>query len=186
MYIDKQKAEYQMINKLVKQLGINNLIELREYSIIIGDWKGNNSLKNNKSTLGITMKRTLRKYVKNLYLLDEYNTSKISNENYKLYGNKEKEEQYLTSNPSFELTSICKKNKEIKVINKSIHGILTFKTEKKHISCGYLLHKNNDKELIQRYIQRDKNAVLNFRIIVLSYLNTGKIPTAFQRNNGRM
>lgn len=51
------------------------------------------------------MKRILCKYVKNLYLLDEYNTSKISNENYKLYGNKEKEEQYLTTNLSLELIS---------------------------------------------------------------------------------
>lgn len=181
MYIDKQKAEAQMINKMVKQLGIKDLNELKEYTIIIGDWKGNNNLKNSKSTLGIRMKRTLSKYVKKLYLLDEYNTSKISNLNYKLYGNKEKEEQYLTINPTFELTSTCKENKEIKIINKQLHGILMFKTEKKHIPCKYLL---NEEVLIQRYIQRDKNAVLNFRTIVLSYLNTGDIPLAFKRNNG--
>ena len=53
MYIDKQKGEGYLIKKLMKQLGINNLKELKEYTIIIGDWQGSNNLKNNKSTMGI-------------------------------------------------------------------------------------------------------------------------------------
>ena len=69
--------------------------ELKEYTIIIGDWKGNNNLKNNKSTMGVGMKRILRKYVNKMYLIDEYNTSKISNENYKLYNEEDKKDYYL-------------------------------------------------------------------------------------------
>ena len=45
---------------------------------IIGDWKGNNKLKNSESTLGIGMKRMLRKYFKCVYLVDETNSSKLN------------------------------------------------------------------------------------------------------------
>ena len=184
MYIDKQKAEKQMIEKIVKQLGLKNMEELKEYIIVIGDWEGNNKLKNNKSTKGIGMKRILRKYVKKMYLLDEYNTSKISNINYKEYGKEEKKENYICKNHRMELISECKKTKEKKVINKKMHAILTFKMEKKSIACDYLLH-NEESEYVLRLIQRDKNAVNNFRTIVICILTTKKRPDAFTRNNGR-
>ena len=44
MYIDTQKTESKMIHKLVKQLGIKDINELKNYTIIIGDWKGCNTI----------------------------------------------------------------------------------------------------------------------------------------------
>ena len=137
------------------------------------------------------MKRLLSKYVKNLYLIDEYRTSKISNMNYQMYGDETKEEYYKCKNHTLELTSICKSKNEQNVINKQMHGILTFKTNKKSIQCYYLLHNGSKKEnangTILRLIQRDKNAVLNFRTITECILNGIEIPLAFRRNfnNGR-
>lgn len=176
MYMDKQRAEGYLINKLIKQLKIKNMKELKEYTIIIGDWKGNNNLKNNKSSMGMGMKRLLKKYVKNMYLIDEYNTSKISNENYKLYNENEKKDYYLCKEHTLEIKSVSKKG-DVKVINKKMHGILTYKLEKKLIPCKYLL----EEEYIKRYIQRDKNAVLNFQIIINKYLKDGVRPDAFKR-----
>ena len=124
MYIDTQKTESKMIHKLVKQLGIKDINELKNYTIIIGDWKGCNRLKNNESTQGIGMKRTLRKYVKNMYLIDEYNTSKLSNMNYT-----ETKEHVL------ELNWTSNKG-ETKLINKKMHCILSFKMSKKRILCN--------------------------------------------------
>ncbi len=187
MYIDKQKAEAYLIKKLMKQLNIKDTKELKEYTIIIGDWKGNNNLKNNKSTMGVGMKRLLKKYVKNLYIIDEYRTSIISNINYKMYNeNEEKKEYYLCQEHKIEIKSVSKK-KEIKVINKRMHGILTFKMDKKRIQCKYS-SKNKGKIItIQRYIQRDKNAVLNFKTITDYFLESKERPLAFKRqiNNGK-
>ena len=181
MYIDKQKCERGIILKLIKQLEIKSIEELKEYTIIIGDWKGNNNLKNNKSTLGIGMKRMLKKYVKRMYLIDEYNTSKISNENYELFGEKGKEENYKCKEYEIELKSTEKKSGEEKMINKRMHAILTFKTEKKNIKCKYL----SKEEKVNRYIQRDKNAVINFRTIVKNLLEGKEELKAFKRNNER-
>ena len=170
----------------MEQLKIKNINELKEYTIIIGDWKGSNNLKNNKSTMGVGMKRLLKKYVKNFYLMDEYRTSIISNLNYKMYNEKgENKEYYLCSEHNIEIKSISK-NKEVKVINKRMHGILTFKMDKKRIQCKYSSQNKGKTLIVQRYIQRDKNAVLNFKTITDHYLKLKEKPLAFKRqtNNG--
>ena len=75
-------------------------------------------------------------------------------------------------------------------INKKMHGILSFKMYKKSISRQYLNYQlNNKKEeklltcyVVNRYIQRDKNAVLNFRLITEHYLlNNRERLQAFKR-----
>jgi len=63
-----------------------------------------------------------------------------------------------------------------KIIKKQIHGILTFTTEKKYIACKY----NDDKLLVRRFIQRDKNAVLNFKFLTDYYLNNRQRPIEFK------
>ena len=63
-YINKQKTEACIIKKIMTQLDISDVKSLNEYILIIGDWKGSNNLINSKSTLGIGMKRLLRKYFK--------------------------------------------------------------------------------------------------------------------------
>ena len=192
MYIDKQKAESSIINKLAKQLKIKDILELKEYTIVIGDWKGNNNLKNNKSTLGIGMKRLLKKYVKNMYLMDEYNTSKISNKNYSLYSKENsKDLRVICKEHKLEIITENKKTLERTIINKQMHGILTFKMDKKRIE-GKLLHgfkeeiKEEKNGEINRFIQRDKNAVLNFQTILKYYLEKKERPLAFRRRRTTM
>ena len=177
-YMTKQKSETLMIKKIMKQLGIKNLEELKTYTLMIGDWGGCNNLKNSKSTLGIGMKRILKKYFKNMYLIDETKTSLLSN---------------ITHEPTKESTIeiISYKNndkKQLKIINKRIHGILTFNMEKKCITCKKLYNdleeknKKDNKIWIRRFIQRDKNAVLNFKYITEYYLNNNRErPEIFKR-----
>ena len=78
-YINKQKTEACIIKKIITQLDISDVKSLNEYILIMDDWKGSNNLINSKSTLGIGMKRLLCKYFKKMYLINEINTSKISN-----------------------------------------------------------------------------------------------------------
>lgn len=170
-----------MIDKLIKQLDIKNKKELLDYTLIIGDWGGCNNLKNSKPTLGIGMRRKLRKYFKNTFLLDETRTSIISNSTHE-----------ATKEAVMDI--LCKReNKEDIIITKRMHGILSFQMEKsKCIACKKMLY-NDDKEvkvtvnseekiIINRFIKRDKNAVLNFKYLVEYYLlNNRERPEIFKR-----
>ena len=179
MYIDKQKTEKLMINKIVEQYNLKNINELKKIIAIVGDWKGNNKLKNNESTLGIGMKRMLSKYFKKIYLVDERNTSKLNHITH--------EEM---KNLNLELSSKTKTG-ENKIINKKMHEILTLKMDKRHIS-KYLYNDEKEEKLVieekgkkiiipivRRFIQRDKNAVLNFEFLVDYYLKKKSRPEKF-------
>ena len=179
MYIDKQKTEKLMINKIVEQYNLKNINELKKIIAIVGDWKGNNKLKNNESTLGIGMKRMLSKYFKKIYLVDERNTSKLNHITH--------EEM---KNLNLELSSKTKTG-ENKIINKKMHEILTLKMDKRHIS-KYLYNDEKEEKLVieekgkkiiipivRRFIQRDKNAVLNFEFLVDYYLKNKSRPEKF-------
>ena len=128
------------------------------------------------------MKRILNKYVKKMYLIDEYNTSKTSNLLYK--------EEIKTKEYEIEMISESK-NKEQTIITKRMHEILTFKMDKKSIACNKKFKyddtneiKENTKIIVNRFIQRDKNAVLNFKTILNYYLlNNRQRPTSFVRKN---
>ena len=175
-YMTKQQSESLMIKKLMGQLGIKDLEELKTYILIVGDWGGSNNLKNSKPTLGIGMRRLLKKYFKKMYLIDETRTSLNSNITHE-----------PTRNPILEI--LCYTNKEktkSTVISKRIHGILSFKMEKS-IVCkknhNDLLEETVDvlekgkmvkKILVTRFIKRDKNAVLNFKYLTEYYLNNNR------------
>jgi hypothetical protein len=180
-YMSTQRCESKMIEKMLKQLDIKDKNELSNYILIIGDWGGSNNLKNSKSTLGIGMRRKLKKYFKNMYLLDETRTSLISN---------------LTHEPTKEaiLEIRCKNKKDDKeiIITKRMHGILSFKMEKSiSTKCKKLynddqeekiLVENNEKVIINHFIKRDKNAVLNFKYLLEYYLlNNRERPEIFKR-----
>jgi hypothetical protein len=179
MYIDKQKTEKLMINKIVEQYNLKNINELKKIVAIVGDWKGNNKLKNNESTLGIGMKRMLSKYFKKIYLVDERNTSKLNHITH--------EEM---KNLNLELSSKTKRG-ENKIINKKMHEILTLKMDKRHISKQLYNDEKEEKQVIEekgkkiiipivrRFIQRDKNAVLNFEFLVDYYLKNKSRPEKF-------
>jgi len=186
-YMSTQRCESKMIEKMLKQLDIKDKNELSNYTLIIGDWGGSNNLKNSKSTLGIGMRRKLKKYFKNMYLLDETRTSLISN---------------LTHEPTKEaiLELLCEKSKtslskmKTIVITKKMHGILSFKMEKSiSITCKKLYNdeeeekiitneNGEEKVIINRFIKRDKNAVLNFKYLLEYYLlNNRERPDIFKR-----
>ena len=168
-----------MINKIVEQYNLKNINELKKIVAIVGDWKGNNKLKNNESTLGIGMKRMLSKYFKKIYLVDERNTSKLNHITH--------EEM---KNLNLELSSKTKRG-ENKIINKKMHEILTLKMDKRHISKQLYNDEKEEKQLIEekgkkiiipivrRFIQRDKNAVLNFEFLVDYYLKNKSRPEKF-------
>jgi hypothetical protein len=73
---------------------------------------------------------------------------------------------------------------ETKVINKRMHEILTFKMNKKSIPSTLLLKNKDPHEMtINRFIQSDKNAVLNFKTIFRYWLKNKVRPLAFRRTN---
>ena len=108
------------------------------------------------TNLGISMKRMLKKYFKNLYLIDEYNTSKLCN----------LDPSIITK----EHVIIVNLKKENIIVDKRIHDILSFQMDKKNILCKCLKHNNKNEIFITRFIQRDKNAVLNFKTLTEHYL----------------
>ena len=59
---------------------------------------------------------------------------------------------------------------ETVVTHKKMHSILSFKMNKSRMECKL----KSDAVEIRRLIQRDKNAVLNFRIITEHYINNNR------------
>jgi hypothetical protein len=119
-----------------------------------------------------------KKYFKCVYLVEETNSSKLNHITH--------EEM---ENLVVELSSVNKK-KEIKVIHKRMHEVLTLKMDKKHISEPFYGNENENIKVLQdgtkivevtRYIQRDKNAVLNFRYFVEYYFKNKERPEKFKR-----
>jgi hypothetical protein len=153
---------------------------LKNIIAIVGDWGGNNCMKNVKSSLGKGMKKIFKKYFNKVLLIDETNTSKLNHITHK-----------EMSNLVLELNSIKKPEKEPKIIHKRMHEILMYKTDKKSILCPKYgdekelkeTTKVNNKETqiiqIRRFIHRDKNAVLNFKYLLNYYCEHKKRPELF-------
>ena len=155
----------------------------KEILVIMGDWgnKGaSNHLKNNVPTPN----KKINKYLSEtccLMLIDEYNTSQYYNKT------KEKMEKYIRK---FDVSYLNKKEKEYynnllnmeqteeikKKINKitktkTIHSILVSKKTE------------NDRIVSSSVVNRDKNAALNMREIVLDYVNGKKRNKLFTKEN---
>jgi hypothetical protein len=93
-------------------------------------------------------------------------------------------------NLNLELSSKTKKG-ENKIINKKMHEILTLKMDKRHISKHLYNDEKEEKlvieekgkkiiiPIVRRFIQRDKNAVLNFEFLVDYYLKNKSRPEKF-------
>ena len=193
-YIRKQETENKMIKKIVEQLKLKEIKDLKNITLISGHWTGNNKLKNQKSTLGLGLLRIFKKYFKRVLLLNEMNTSIINNETH------EKMECAVLDIKS------TSKSGEVKIIHKRMHEILTYKSDKINITrvlysddakikkflCNFSQdHKlrvrhNDEKEIeengeikIQRYVQRDKNAVINFKKITEYFVKHKQRPKIF-------
>src|SRR5206468_4711332 len=88
-YINKQRAQQQIVNKIKETYG-------EDVILVIGDWSTrgiHNKLKNNKPTPNLGLTRLLAKNFE-LYLIDEYNTSKLDYLNEQEAGNLMVEEKY--------------------------------------------------------------------------------------------
>jgi len=142
-HINKIRHEDKIINEIKNTYG-------KKSTIIIGDWNESDRVKY-ISTPTIALKNKLKEHFK-VYLIDEYNTSKI---NYKT----EKENKKIT------LKIETKKGYKMK----EFHSILTYKmsksNEKEHLCC----------------INRDKNSVNNMQKIVKHIMETGKRPEKYIR-----
>jgi len=143
-HINKCRHEDKIINELKNIYPTDSLI-------IMGDWSMNGKLKH-ISTPNIRIQRILGKHYK-VVKIDEYNTSKISHKT------QEKMEDNLY------VKFISKKKK--KVVEKSLHSVLTYKMGNNRIGC----------------INRDKNAVENMRIITNSLLENKTRPKVYCRNH---
>ena len=142
-YMNKQRHENKLLNDLEKVYG-------KEATFIFGDWSGKGKTKR-ISMPNMGMKKLLEKRFE-IYLLDEYGTSK--------YCWKTKEE-----GKNKEVDMKWKKEGKEYVSKKKLHSILTFKMGEK-------------REMI---INRDYNANINMQEIVRSLLKEGDKPERFKR-----
>lgn len=124
-------------------------------TLIIGDWSGGN-LKHTKPSANISLKRRIKNYM-NLYLIDEYRTSKL---------------YYKTEEPCKNL--YAPKNGRIQ----KIHGVLSYKPIRT-TPVGTPIKRINR----TGYINRDKNATYNIRKIVGYVIKYGIRPLNYTRNN---
>ena len=73
-YINTQRSERRMINKFKERYGAPG-----EVIIGIGDWSNDKPMKNKEPTKGKSIRRLFKRSGYELYLVDEYKTSKICN-----------------------------------------------------------------------------------------------------------
>jgi hypothetical protein len=111
-YINKKRAEDNMLNKIENYYG-------KDYTIIIGDWSIGKQMAHFISTPNLTLKRKLRERFK-VYNIDEFRTSCLHNKTEEVCGH-------------LNLPCYNKKTKEIK--NKSMHSILTYQMENTRLGC---------------------------------------------------
>ena len=72
-YINRQKSEDKMMNRFEKLFG-----KAEDTIICIGDWTQKKQIKFSPPTKGIGMRKILRKKNYDVFLVDEYKTSKIN------------------------------------------------------------------------------------------------------------
>ena len=106
-YINKKRAEDNMLNKIEKKYS-------KDHIIIIGDWSIGKQMRNFISTPNLSLKRKLQERFK-VYNIDEYRTSCLNHKTEELCNN-----LYLPD-----------KNNKIR----KMHSILTYQMENKRLGC---------------------------------------------------
>jgi len=143
-YINKRRHEDNLLNDIERKYG-------KDATIVIGDWSAKDHIKG-MSSPNMGIKRLLSKRFE-VYLVDEYNTSKINHLS--------KEEM-----KHLELKIKYKDNmNKIKEYSKEIYSVFTYKMSNEHIGC----------------INRDNNATKNMAKIVESIIEGKGRPKEFQR-----
>ena len=144
-YINKKRHEDELLNEIEKVYGSDAVF-------VIGDWGAKGRIKRISSP-NMGMKKLLSKRFE-VYLIDEYKTSKIHNKS-------EKEGKKLKIKIEYE-----KGNKKYKY-TKEIHSVLTFQLGDKENEC----------------INRDYNACLNMFKIIDNIFKTSKRPEKYCRSS---
>lgn len=140
-YINKKKAETDLIRKIKKTFGINPII-------CYGDWSIGQQMRGFISTPNIGLKRKLSEHFK-IYNLDEFRTSKLN---------------YKTDEVTDNLYLLDKIN-----IPRKLHSVLTFKAENNRKECinRDVNAVNNMIKLVNYYLQNNEglenNRPIKFR-----------------------
>ena len=146
-YLQKKRTEKEIIRKIINEYGENILL-------IYGDWKEGQTMKYQQSTPSVRIMQILSNKFP-LFLIDEYNSSKLYYENNKVTKNFE----------------IKYKNYNNENVSKKLHSVLTS------------IRSVGNGRVRQCFINRDKNAVNNFSRIFYYYLSYNKRMMAFDRNH---
>ena len=109
-YINKQRTQYNMVNKVVQKFS-------KDHIIVIGDWSIGKQMRNFISTPNLTLKRKLQETFQ-VYNIDEFRTSCL---------------HYKTEEPCKKLYLKFKKDPNQKY--RKMHSILTYQMENKRIGC---------------------------------------------------
>jgi hypothetical protein len=158
-YVQRQRSD----TKLVRHVQAY-VVDPGNTVLFYGDWSSSHQLKHYISTPCLRVRRLVVKAFPRMYLLDEFKTSKL-----------------YWRDPTVRLkpyvTTTAKRPLQF-----SIHSLLTLNgddTEGRVDANGQSLAQT----LGNVRINRDKNAVHNFRTIVHHQLSTGTRPAAFCRTN---
>jgi hypothetical protein len=144
-YINTRKHEDTILNEIEEIYG--------KYAIfIVGDWSKSDKIKY-ISTPNVKFAKLLSKRFE-VYLIDEYNTSKLYHLDEKIESEKLKVKMFYPND----------KGKKV-IYKKELHSVLTFKLDNKRMNC----------------INRDYNSVLNMKKIVSHLLEYKVRPEAFRR-----
>jgi hypothetical protein len=197
LYINKQRSEQKLINNIKQKFGINIVL-------MMGDWSVSKQMRNFISTPMIGLRKMLLSHF-DVINIDEYNTSALNHKTEektknlhihvkkKVKGEKKKTKQIQKSNKNKQKNkslepeinnidilninpinntasnSLSLKqlfiNKDKSVGYYKLHSVLTYKMENNRLGC----------------INRDRNAVLNMKKIVVSWLTDRTRPEKFRR-----
>lgn len=148
LYINGQKADSEMINGFEKKMG-----SPKDTVVVVGDWdEGNCYKKFNEPAICKRVKKLLRKRGYKVYLINEYNTSKLCNKCEKEMKN------YIDSN------------------GKEIWGLKCCE----NTSCKPTNGKSK-REYEKRIYDRDINATLNMLKIIKELKETGQRPKKYTK-----
>ena len=148
-YINKVRHEDKLLNEIEKKYGKDTIF-------IIGDWSNRNSCIKGISMPNMGMKRLLKKRFE-VYLIDEFNTSKINHITHT-------EQEHLKIPECVQMQPInVPKSGPQKV--EEIYSVLTYQMKHKRMGC----------------INRDFNATLNMLRIVKSLIDGNGRPKDLMR-----
>jgi hypothetical protein len=150
-YSNKQRSEINMVKNFRNKFG-----EPEKTLVVMGDYsEGNKYIKGREPTINIRLRSLLRKASYNVYMIDEYKTSKLCNHCGEIVKNKYK-----------------RKNE-----TKAVWGLVCCSNK----NCVQDLNSKTNTNYKKRYMNRDTNSVLNMQKILNNLLKTNTRPIEYIR-----